>query len=149
MNITEQLTLLRQTVAGIDRKYANVPRPRAQSAGFVEELLSGEVVETPVGKHFETEKLYSRLERHGSYEISDLSEIPHDLLTSLSDGAIARAAPETLAFLDTETTGLAGGSGTYAFLIGVGSIDAEGFRVRQFFMRDYDEEPSVLHALTA
>ena len=53
------------------------------------------------------------------------------------------------AFLDTETTGLAGGSGTYAFLIGVGSIDAEGFRVRQFFMRDYDEEASVLHSLTA
>src|SRR6267154_3614461 len=102
MNITEQLTLLRQTVAGIDRKYADLPRPaRAQGAGFVEELLSGEVVETPRGKHFETEKLYSRLERHGSYEISDLGEIPHDLLASLSDGAIARAHPETLAFLDT------------------------------------------------
>ena len=46
------------------------------------------------------------------------------------------------AFLDTETTGLAGGTGTYAFLIGVGSIDAAGFRLRQFFMRDYGEEAS-------
>ena len=26
---------------------------------------------------------------------------------------------------------------------------SEGFRVRQFFMRDYCEEPSVLHSLTA
>ncbi|MDP9170896.1 MAG: ribonuclease H-like domain-containing protein, partial [Acidobacteriota bacterium] len=51
--------------------------------------------------------------------------------------------------LDTETTGLAGGSGTYAFLIGIGSIDPEGFRVRQFFMRDYHEEPSVLASLAA
>jgi tetratricopeptide (TPR) repeat protein len=40
-----------------------------------------------------------------------------------------------------------GGSGTYAFLIGVGRITAEGFRVRQFFMREYVEERSMLAAL--
>jgi tetratricopeptide (TPR) repeat protein len=50
-------------------------------------------------------------------------------------------------FLDTETTGLAGGSGTYAFLIGVGSTTPRGFVIRQFFMRDFGEEPSVLRAL--
>ena len=155
MNISEQLAHLRQTVARIDRKYAGLPPPEAPrrtdhgSAGFVEELLSGEVVETPMGKHFETEKLYPRHQRYGSYEISDLIELPHDFLASLSAGAIPNAHPATWAFLDTETTGLAGGSGTCAFLIGVGSIDREGFRVRQFFMRDYCEEPSVLHALTA
>jgi len=155
MNIAEQLAHLRQTVATIDRKYGNLPSPppirknEPNPAGFVEELLSGEVVETPCGKHFETEKLYARHKRHGSYEISDLIELPHDVLASLSGGAIPCAHPTTWAFLDTETTGLAGGSGTYAFLIGVGSIDAHGFRVRQFFMRDYSEEPSVLHSLTA
>ena len=100
------------------------PAPhKPNPAGFVEELLSGEVVETPFGKHFETEKLYARHKLHGSYEISDLFELPHDLLASLSAGAIPHAHPTTWAFLDTETTGLAGGSGTYAFLIGVGSID--------------------------
>src|ERR1700722_13547106 len=137
MTITEQLAHLRQTVSAIDTRYASkyaglpvsAPRPKPNPAGFVEELLRGEVVETPLGKHFETEKLYARHQRHGSYEISDLNELPHDLLTSLSDGAIAGAHPGKLAFLDTETTGLAGGSGTYAFLIGVGSIDGEGFRV--------------------
>ncbi len=41
-----------------------------------------------------------------------------------------------------------GGSGTYAFLIGVGRITPQGFRVRQFFMRDYGEEASQLSALT-
>ena len=51
------------------------------------------------------------------------------------------------AFLDTETTGLAGGTGTYAFLVGVGSIEASGFRLRQFFMRDYGEEASLLSRL--
>jgi uncharacterized protein len=156
MDIREQLAHLRQTVATIDRKYAGLTSPPApvrhsqsDSFGFVEELLSGEVVETPFGKHFETEKLYARHKRYGSYDISDLIELPLDLLESLSDGAIPCAHPTSWAFLDTETTGLAGGSGTYAFLIGVGSIDAEGFRVRQFFMRDYGEEPSVLHSLAA
>ena len=151
MNITEQLAHLRQTVAGIDRKYSPPPIRKFEPnpAGFVEELLSGEVVETPFGKHFETEKLYARHKRHGSYEISGLIELPHDLLAALSDGHIPRAHPATWAFLDTETTGLAGGSGTYAFLVGIGSIDDHGFRVRQFFMRDYSEEPSMLHSLTA
>ena len=153
MTITEQLARLRQTVATIDRKYSHLPlpprRPEPSTAGFVEELLTGEIVETPLGKHFETEKLYARHQRYGSYDISDLIDLPHDLLDSLSAGAIPSAAPTTWAFLDTETTGLAGGSGTAAFLIGVGSIDQEGFRVRQFFMRDYCEERSMLHALAA
>ncbi len=151
MTITEQLAHLRQTVSTIDRKYAALPspapRPKPNPAGFVEELISGQVIETPLGKHFETEKLYTRHQLHGSYEISDLFELAPDLLASLSAGAIPHAPPTTWAFLDTETTGLAGGSGTCAFLIGVGSIDSEGFRVRQFFMRDYDEEASQLYAL--
>jgi len=61
--------------------------------------------------------------------------------------AIRRVHPTRWAFLDTETTGLAGGTGTYAFLIGVGSIEPAGFRLRQFFMRDYGEEASQLYRL--
>jgi tetratricopeptide (TPR) repeat protein len=94
------------------------------------------------------EKLYHRHQRHGSIGIADLEDLPHDLLLPISSGQIPASAPQKWAFLDTETTGLAGGSGTYAFLIGVGSITPDGFRVRQFFMRDYGEEPSVLDALT-
>jgi uncharacterized protein YprB with RNaseH-like and TPR domain len=151
MDIREQLAHLRRTVATIDRRYAGLPSPppTAPQSGFIEGLLSGELMETPFGKHFETEKLYAREERHGSYDIADLNGFSPDLLEALSDGAIRRAHPRSMAFLDTETTGLSGGSGTCAFLIGVGSIDEEGFRVRQFFMRDYCEEPSVLHSLTA
>ena len=109
--------------------------------------MSGEVVRTPHGEHFETEKLWERHRRHGSVDISDLAELPEDLLEPLSAGAIASAHPTRWAFLDTETTGLAGGTGTYAFLIGVGSIEPAGFRLRQFFMRDYGEEASLLWRL--
>ena len=50
-------------------------------------------------------------------------------------------------FLDTETTGLAGGTGTAAFLVGIGYVEGDRFRVRQYFMRDYHEEAALLRGL--
>lgn len=143
----DQLALLREKVARIDRKYANA-EPKRVLPCHIEDVVSGQVVETAFGKHFETERLYERHRRHGSVGIADLADLPEDLLAALSEGAIPQSHPTRWAFLDTETTGLAGGTGTYAFLIGVGSITADGFRLRQFFMRDYDEEASVLAALS-
>src|SRR5579872_7510621 len=52
-------------------------------------------------------------------------------------------------FLDTETTGLSGGTGTYAFLIGLAWWDAGALQVEQLFMRDFAEEYSLLHELAA
>ena len=109
--------------------------------------LPGEEVETKLGRHLEKETLYAAHRRHGSADIGALRDLPHDLLDKVSGGAIPQAAPHEWAFVDTETTGLAGGTGTCAFLIGVGSIGRDGFRVRQFFMRDYGEEASQLDAL--
>jgi hypothetical protein len=153
-DLQEQLALLRRRIARIDRKYAEgetAPPPTARPPavrGFIEELISGEVVQTSLGAHFETEKLWERHRRHGSIDISDLAELPADLLAQLSAGSIASSEPTKWAFLDTETTGLAGGTGTYAFLVGVGSIEPAGFRLRQFFMRDYGDEPSMLARLS-
>jgi uncharacterized protein YprB with RNaseH-like and TPR domain len=47
-------------------------------------------------------------------------------------------------FLDTETTGLAGGTGTFAFMVGLGFFEGDGFLIQQFFMRDYSEERASL-----
>src|SRR5271157_4706450 len=55
--------------------------------------------------------------------------------------------PEKWLFLDTETTGLAGGTGTYAFLVGLAWWDAGGLQVEQLFLRDFSEEHSLLHEL--
>ncbi len=63
------------------------------------------------------------------------------------DAPTDAADPQQWLFLDTETTGLAGGTGTYAFLVGVAWWDAGGLQVEQFFMRDHSEEPSLLVAL--
>src|SRR5438874_9130529 len=77
-----------------------------------------------------------------------------ELLSRTRDESVScktRAAledPEKWLFLDTETTGLAGGTGTYAFLIGLAWWDAGGLQVEQFFMRDFAEEHSLLHELS-
>ncbi|MDP9147330.1 MAG: ribonuclease H-like domain-containing protein [Acidobacteriota bacterium] len=77
------------------------------------------------------------------------------LLSQHRDETISRRTraalgdPEKWLFLDTETTGLAGGTGTYAFLIGLAWWDAGGLQVEQLFMRDFAEEHSVLCELAA
>ena len=66
---------------------------------------------------------------------------------------LSAEGPENIAdaeqwlFLDAETTGLAGGSGTYAFLIGVAWWENGGLEIEQFFLREYCEERSLLLAL--
>ncbi len=112
-----------------------------------ETLLDGEVVENHRGRYFLSEKLYASHQRHGSMEISHLADQPGELLSAISRDEIPACAPSRWAFLDTETTGLAGGTGTCAFLIGVGTIEDAGFRVRLFFMRDFDEEIAMLEGL--
>ncbi|MGH9661255.1 MAG: ribonuclease H-like domain-containing protein, partial [Bryobacteraceae bacterium] len=160
LDFETQLDELRQRIARIDRKWAARPSARARPGGlrpselrparyFIENLMSGQIVATRSGEHFQTEKLYERHRRYGSVEISSLADLPADLLGPLSGGTAPHAPPSRWAFLDTETTGLAGGAGTYAFLIGVGSIDEHGFRVRQFFMRDFGDEVSLLEGLSA
>jgi uncharacterized protein YprB with RNaseH-like and TPR domain len=66
--------------------------------------------------------------------------------TMADPGAAAEIAadPERWLFLDTETTGLAGGTGTYPFMVGLAWWDAGGLQVEQLFMRDLDEEHSLL-----
>ncbi len=154
-DLQDQLALLRRKIARIDRKFAEpkapppvVTRPEPPEQYFPEEWLQGDEIENQYGRHFQTERIWERHRRHGSMSICDLEDLPEDFLSSISNGEIERTNPFQWAFLDTETTGLAGGSGTYAFLIGVGRITPEGFRCRQFFMREFGEEASLLHSLT-
>ncbi len=159
LNTEEQLAHLKQRIASINRKFAarkealgtlpRLPLQVSQERCFIEEWSEGQVVANDLGQHFQTERLFAGHRQHGSADIGALMELPHDLFDALGENEIPPAPPHRWAFLDTETTGLIGGSGTYAFLIGVGRITAQGFRVRQFFMREYVEERSVLAALEA
>ena len=88
-------------------------------------------------------------------EFSEPSSIALELLSRTRDEELSRRTRCALEdtgkwlFLDTETTGLAGGTGTYPFLVGIAWWDAGGLQVEQFFMRDFSEEHSLLHELAA
>ncbi|MBV9613520.1 MAG: ribonuclease H-like domain-containing protein [Acidobacteriaceae bacterium] len=151
-----QLARLRQRIATIERKFASRPAastipPRHSEESsphcLIEQWADGEVVSNDFGRHFQMERRFARHKRHGSAEISALAELPPELLDALGENELPCVPPSRWAFLDTETTGLAGGSGTYAFLIGIGRIMPDGFAVRQFFMRELVEERSVLAAV--
>jgi uncharacterized protein len=159
LNTDEQIAHLKRQIALINHKFSSQPakpkQPVPAPAGihsssarwFIEEWSEGQVVENEFGQHFQTERVFPSHKNHGSADVGALADLPDDLLQVLGNGEIRSVPPQRWAFLDTETTGLAGGSGTYAFLIGVGRITPEGFKVRQFFMREYAEERSILRAL--
>ena len=89
--------------------------------------------------------------------ISETHPLPHGLsqawpgdadrraLTTLSgDPELEDFELERALFVDTETTGLAGGTGTYAFLVGCGWVEDGALRVEQYFMRDHADEPAMM-----
>jgi uncharacterized protein len=125
------------------------PKPRAKRRGqTIEELLSGEVTATDHGSFFLYRESYGSDHRHGHHSLADLLAHPAHVTARLAhDDRLAGVDLRHIAFVDTETTGLAGGTGTYAFLVGVGVFEDQRFTVHQFFMRDYHEEPAQLQAL--
>ncbi len=114
----------------------------------VEELVNGEVISTPDGEVFQVKEYFPSHFRYGEMTLADILEIPTYPAHLLSKDERLKALDLRKAlFLDTETTGLAGGTGTFAFMIGVGFFEGNGFLVRQFFMRDYSEERASLSLL--
>jgi uncharacterized protein len=105
--------------------------------------LNAEVGRNRYGEYLVSRQWYATPE---TFEAS--SEVIRLLLQSksqLPERAYEIAAdPSKWLFLDTETTGLAGGTGTYAFLVGLAWWESGGIRTEQLFMRDHDEEHAVL-----
>jgi uncharacterized protein YprB with RNaseH-like and TPR domain len=129
------------------RDLAPKTRPRGRA---IEDLLAGEAIDTDHGSFFLYRERYGPDHHHGHHSLADLLAHPPHLSANLArDDRLSSVDFRRIAFVDTETTGLAGGTGTYAFLVGVGVFDEEGFTVHQYFMRDYDEEPAQLQALGA
>ena len=112
----------------------------------IEKVIHGSYRPTLAGETFVTGQVFNADYRHGHASIRP--EVPFDALATWAEEPRFRELPlEAYAFLDTETSGLAGGTGTYAFLIGVGRFVEGDFKLEQFFMRDPAEEASVLESL--
>lgn len=110
-------------------------------------LIGAGVARNHFGEHLAVRNWFS------TPEFAEPSGAALELLSRTRDPGVSRQAraavedPGKWLFLDTETTGLAGGTGTYAFLVGIGWWDASGLQVEQFFMRDFSEEHSILQEL--
>lgn len=86
--------------------------------------------------------------------LSSVARVPPvgDGHSRLDDVPEYRGIPANrLLFLDLETTGLSGGTGTIAFLAGLGRVvpggGAEGFEIQQFLLTDYPGENDFLNAI--
>lgn len=111
----------------------------------IEELVEGEVVLTPHGESFQ-KKTFLPLEfRCGEMTLSEILRIPTYPAHLLSkDTRLKEMDFQKGLFLDIETTGLVGGTGTFVFMVGLGFFQEDGFVIHQFFMRDYSEEKASL-----
>jgi len=123
---------------------ARPPRPAPRS---VEAVLGGAVLETDAGAILAIHHEVALTEPYGPIPVGEVAAIAPATLALLAPAVGAGVDPRGLLFLDTETTGLAGGTGTYAFLVGLARIDGDRLRLTQLFMRDLDEEPALIAAL--
>jgi uncharacterized protein YprB with RNaseH-like and TPR domain len=141
MTLSEKLIRL-----GVRRGAHDLPPPRTRASHSIDQVVNGSFRSTTTGDVFVADTLYRREDKHGRVDL-----LPTRILPTIAewahDARMAEIDPSQLVFLDTETTGLAGGTGTFAFLIGIGRFEPDGFRVAQYFLRDPKEEIAVLSAL--
>ena len=113
----------------------------------ISRLLGGAIARNYYGEHLVIRNWFS------TPEFIDPSPVALELLSRSGEETTSRRAraalkdPEKWLFLDTETTGLAGGTGNYAFLVGLAWWDAGGLAVEQMLLRDFSDEHSLLAEL--
>jgi hypothetical protein len=123
-------------------------RPTKGGQPALETLVGGEWVEVSGRRCLVVERHYPLDHAHGSRCLCDLLAIPTDEWAPFTKSRHEPALdPRQALFIDTETTGLARGSGTFAFLVGLGFYDDDGFVVRQYFMPDPADEGALLDLL--
>ncbi len=132
-SVEERLQRLRGASAG--------GTPRAGRDEHVARLLQGECVAEGL---IVIERRMPLSHQHGKGSLTPITTLHHPR------PPIGQALPaEQLVFLDTETTGLAGGTGTVAFLLGIGCIDGDELRLRQFFLTGFRGEAALLQEAAA
>ena len=131
---------------GVKVGAADLTPPKPATVISIDRVVPGDIRQTARGEAFVSEQTFGADYRHGAQSIMVTS--PLDAVAAWArDPRIRELSIEQFAFLDTETSGLSGGTGTYAFMVGVGRFEGDTFRLAQFFMRDPAEEPAMLEAL--
>ena len=107
--------------------------------------LPAEQRDTPHGPVFAREHLYLPEHRHGTAELRGALTAEPELVAALAlDPSLRDIDPRRMLLLDTETTGLAGGTGTLPFVVGLGWFEGERLKVTQLLLRRPGEERAML-----
>lgn len=118
--------------------------PAVRRSSGIEDTLGGAWHERGSARSFVVRRRFEADQEYGRVRVGDVASA----LESAQGGAglVATGTPQVpFVFFDLETTGLSGGAGTHAFLVGCASFDADGaFVVEQHLMTDYAVERSML-----
>jgi uncharacterized protein YprB with RNaseH-like and TPR domain len=131
---------------GVKTGTANLAPPKPKSPYDIDSVVDGVFQPTRRGDVFIVEQMFTPDYRHGSSSI--VASLPLKLISQwANEPGLAEMPLSRFAFLDTETSGLSGGTGTYAFMVGIARFIEDQFVLKQFFMRDPAEEPAMLEAI--
>ena len=142
-SLSDQLKAL-----GVSLGTENLPPPKPKEGAVhpIESVLPGAKWPTPHGDIFFVETVYK-----ADFQVGDTCLKPQGPMEMIATWArepgISDLTIDKFAFIDTETTGLSGGAGTFTFLIGVGRFEGDSFRLVQFFLSNPAEEMAQLAAL--
>lgn len=148
----DEISELRKRIDAITSRrpaYPQKPVPfRHEGHVPLTNLVQGEEVVNAFGKFFISHGFTTGSSTHGNRRIQEISSIDMKAVALLANHYdMASLKCNDALFLDTETTGLSGGTGTFAFLIGLGWFENEEFVTRQIFSRDFSEERASLSFL--
>ena len=130
--LSDRLHRLRPAAATTVSNKRNIKVPEHDVA----ELLGGELLESGV---IRIERSLPLESSHGDIRLSRLMNAP---LSRLNNEQELR--PESLLFMDTETTGLSGGTGTLVFLLGMARINNGTLHSCQYFLTGFKGEKALL-----
>lgn len=108
-------------------------------------ILDGEWTQAGAHRFLVVDRSYAPGHRHGSISIAD--SLPPEEGWSRLGLLAGTSCGGRLLFVDLETTGIAGGAGSYAFLVGCGWFSRGRFNVRQFLLSSFASERALLEAV--
>lgn len=128
---------------GVSIGAASLAAQRTRKPDYpVEALVSGEDVKMSEGSTYVVRTFYPFDQLHG--EVNLAMDASLDTLARWGKLEQNRLAKTSLVFLDTETSGLSGGVGTFVFMVGLGYFCETGLQVVQLFMRNPGDEAGLL-----
>lgn len=120
--------------------------------GTLLDFAGASVIETSTGPCVVVEHCFDADAMYGRSSVRDFEFVDETALAVLgrwqSEDGNAASKIRRPVFFDLETTGLSGGAGTIAFLVGCGFFDEGVFRTRQYFLTSFAAERALLEAVS-